>query len=273
MLTSPDEAPNVKVTSRSWITDSVVPFSEEEFLGMRIENPTSSVTTRTDQVPATPTRCRLAYGVRVRLFNGFAILLMTFGLFFSNAAQANEQVILALGDSLTAGYGLAEQESFPVQLQKALSGNGHAVRVINAGVSGDTSAGGLARLDWLLSEQPDIMILELGANDGLRALEPDQTRANLSKIIEKAKAADIPILLTGMLAPPNMGRDYGDAFNAIYPDLAEEYDVVFYPFFLDGVAGEPDLNQGDGMHPTAEGISIIVDRLLPYVEQTLEKKG
>lgn len=219
---------------------------------------------------------RLAYGVPFRLFNGFAVLLAaTILLLFGPAAHANEseKVILALGDSLTAGYGLSKQDSFPTQLETALSENGHKVRVINAGVSGDTSAGGLSRLDWLLSEKPDLLLLELGANDGLRALAPTETKTNLAKIIKKAKAANIPVLLAGMLAPPNMGRDYGADFNAIYPELAKQYDVVFYPFFLEGVAGDPTLNQGDGMHPTAEGVSIIVDRLLPYVERALQRKG
>ncbi|WP_259781162.1 arylesterase [Aestuariispira ectoiniformans] len=211
-----------------------------------------------------------------RLFNGFALFMLIAALAFPGASQAAEdgdKLILALGDSLTAGYGLPKDDSFPVQLQQALSDKGHKVRVVNAGVSGDTSAGGLSRLEWLLTEKPDLLLLELGANDGLRALAPDDTKTNLATIIEKAKAAEIPVLLTGMLAPPNMGRDYGQAFNAIYPDLAKKYDIVFYPFFLDGVAGDPSLNQGDGMHPTAEGVSIIVDRLLPFVEKALNRKG
>lgn len=239
-------------------------------------NPNLCGTTGPKAAPASAVRHSTAYGVHFRLFNGFALIAGLIALFLSttgHAENSDEKVILALGDSLTAGYGLAKDESLPVQLQKAMNGNGHPVRVINAGVSGDTSAGGLSRLDWLLTENPDLLLLELGANDGLRALAPAQTKANLSKIIEKAQSANVPVLLTGMLAPPNMGREYGNAFNAIYPALAEKYDVVFYPFFLDGVAGEPTLNQGDGMHPTAQGVSIIVDRLLPYVEKALKQKG
>lgn len=198
--------------------------------------------------------------------------LMVFGLAAlagMPGARAQEAVILALGDSLTAGYGLAKQDSFPAQLEKALRADGRQVRVINGGVSGDTSAGGLARMDWLLVENPDLIIVELGANDALRAIDPDRTRENLDNIVAKSKAKGAQVLLAGMLAPPNLGRDYGEEFNAIYPELAKKHDVPLYPFFLDGVAAEPQLNQPDGMHPTAEGIAVIVERILPHVTRAL----
>lgn len=200
------------------------------------------------------------------------IVGMAFGcLAFSGVAAAQDPVILALGDSLTAGYGLAKADSFPAQLERALRAQGHQVRVINGGVSGDTTAGGLARMDWLMVENPDLVIVELGANDALRAIDPAQTLENLDRIIAKSKAAGARVLLAGMLAPPNLGRDYAAQFNAIYPALTEKHGVPLYPFFLDGVAAEPQLNQSDGMHPTAEGISIIVQRIAPHVIQALSE--
>ncbi len=173
--------------------------------------------------------------------------------------------MLALGDSLTAGYGLAAEEAFPARLQMALRKQGLRVRVINAGVSGDTSAGGRARLDWSLADNPSAAIVELGANDALRGLDPDATRANLDAIISKLRKRGIAVLLAGMLAPPNLGPEYEARFNAIYPALATKHGVLFYPFFLDGVAARPELNQADGMHPTAAGVDIIVERMLPLV--------
>ncbi len=193
------------------------------------------------------------------------------GLASTAPAAAQDSVILALGDSLTAGYGLAKADSFPAQLETALRAQGHQVRVINGGVSGDTSAGGLARMDWLMVEEPDLIIVELGANDALRAIDPAQTLANLDRIVAKSQTAGARVLLAGMLAPPNLGREYATQFNAIYPTLADKYGVPLYPFFLDGVAAEPQLNQPDGMHPTAEGISVIVQRIAPYVTQTLSQ--
>ncbi len=198
---------------------------------------------------------------------GFGLFLV---LSMGNIAAAQTTTILALGDSLTAGYGLSKAESFPEKLEAALKEAGHDVRVINAGVSGDTSKGGLARVDWLFADKPDLMLLELGANDGLRGLPPADTKRNLAAIIEKAQAADVPVLLTGMLAPPNLGRDYGAEFDAVFPDLAEEYGTHFYPFFLDGVAAEPDLNLSDGMHPNGAGVDVIVARILPTVLEALD---
>ena len=150
--------------------------------------------------------------------------------------------VVVFGDSLSAGYGLAMGEGFTDQLGTALREDGMDVKVLNGGVSGDTTAGGLARLDWMLSDEPDAVIVELGANDGLRGLDPNQTQANLDAILNKLKQHDIPALLTGMLAPPNMGGEYGEDFNGLYPMLATRHDVVFYPFFLEGVAGNLELN-------------------------------
>jgi acyl-CoA thioesterase-1 len=153
-----------------------------------------------------------------------------------------------------------------------LKAKGIAARVINAGLSGDTSAGGLARLDWALEPKPDFAIIELGANDGLRGLDPAQTNANLDAILSKLKAKGVPALLAGMYAPPNMGPDYGQAFNALYPALAEKHGVAFYPFFLDGVAANASLNQPDGIHPNAKGVDIIVARILPHVLRLIGKQ-
>ncbi len=209
------------------------------------------------------------YGSLRCTINGLLIAMsLVFGTLGIGQASA-ETTILALGDSLTAGYGLSKAESFPNKLQAALNQAGHDVRVVNGGVSGDTSKGGLSRVDWLFADKPDLMILELGANDGLRGLPPSETRKNLAAIIEKAQAAGVKVLLTGMMAPPNLGREYSDEFNAVFPDLAAEYDTLFYPFFLDGVAADASLNQGDGMHPTGAGVDVIVTRILPIVEKAL----
>jgi len=179
------------------------------------------------------------------------------------------RVILALGDSLTAGYGLDQTKAFPVQLQAALRDAGHDVTVVNAGVSGDTSAGGRSRLEWLLSPDVDAVIVELGANDGLRGVDPAQTRENIDWILATLKAKGLPVLLTGMVAPPNLGQDYGREFNTLYPDLAQQYGALFDPFFLEGVAADPALNQPDGIHPNPEGVAIIVHRMLPKVIELL----
>ena len=187
------------------------------------------------------------------------------------AADAGEIRLLTLGDSLSAGYGLALGEGFSDQLGAALSGAGLDVVVLNGGVSGDTTAGGLARLDWMLSDAPDAVIVELGANDGLRGLDPDQTLANLDAILNELDERGIPVLLTGMLAPPNMGSEYGEDFNGLYVLLADRYDVVFYPFFLEGVAGKPALNQADAIHPNAEGVAEIIRRILPSVNELLAR--
>jgi acyl-CoA thioesterase-1 len=180
---------------------------------------------------------------------------------------------VALGDSLTAGYGLDAEASFPVRLEAALKARGHDVAVINAGVSGDTSRGGLERLDWAVPDGTDAVIVELGANDALRGIEPDVTRANLEGILERLAERDIAVLIAGMRAPPNLGEDYAAAFNAIYPDLARRFDVPLYPFFLEGVAAQGKLNQSDGMHPNEAGVEAIVERIIEPVEALIAAAG
>jgi acyl-CoA thioesterase-1 len=189
----------------------------------------------------------------------------------SVAAEGKPLTILAFGDSLVAGFGLGSRDAFTAKLEMALKVKGIEARVINAGLSGDTSAGGLARLDWALEPKPDFAIVELGANDGLRGLDPAQTRANLDAILGKLKAKGVPVLLAGMYAPPNMGPDYGKTFNALYPELAKKHGVAFYPFFLDGVAADASLNQPDGIHPNAKGVDVIVERILPHVLKLIGK--
>lgn len=179
--------------------------------------------------------------------------------------------IVALGDSLTAGYRLEPAEAFPVQLQAALKAKGYNVEVTNAGVSGDTAAAGLERFDWSVSEGTEAVIVELGANDALRGLDPKQTRTDLDAILTKLKARNLDVLFAGMLAPSNWGEAYRKSFDAIYPELAQSYGAVFYPFFLEGVVQNPKLNLDDGMHPTGEGIGIIVKRMLPKVEELITR--
>ncbi len=177
---------------------------------------------------------------------------------------------MAFGDSLTHGYGLPPGETFPEQLEVALRAEGLDVSVINAGNSGDTTAGGRARLDWALADNPDAVILELGANDGLRGLDPAATYDNLDAIVARFVEEDLEILIAGMLAPPNLGREYAAEFNAAYPRLAEKYNLALYPFFLDGVAAQPALNQSDGVHPNAQGVAEIVKRIKPHVIELLD---
>jgi acyl-CoA thioesterase-1 len=188
-------------------------------------------------------------------------------------AQAADRAlkIVAFGDSLTAGLGLPAGAAFPARLEAALKAKGHAVAIVNAGVSGDTASGGLGRLDWSVPDDTDAVILELGANDALRGVDPKITKAALDAILGKLDARHVPVLLAGMAAPRNMGADYASAFDAIYPTLASTHRVVFYPFFLQGVATDPKLNQGDGLHPTAAGVDVIVARILPGVEALIAR--
>ncbi len=174
-----------------------------------------------------------------------------------------------LGDSLTAGYGLPPGQAFPDQLQSALAAGGFDVKVVNAGVSGDTAEDALARYDWAVSPDTDALIVELGANDMLRGFPPEGTKTTLAAILDRAKAAHLPTLIAGMRAAPNLGAEYDRAFDAIYPALAKDYEAGLYPFFLDGVAGDPKLNQPDGLHPTPAGVTVIVQRILPAVEALL----
>jgi len=180
-------------------------------------------------------------------------------------AAAHVPVILDFGDSLTAGYGLAPDQAFPPRLQAALQRRGIETRVVNAGVSGDTTAGGLARLDWALADKPDLVILALGANDALRGIDPAAVRGNLDKMIRRIETTGAKVLLVGMLAPPNWGEEYKTEFDRIFPDLARTYGVPLYPFFLEGVAMKPELNQPDGLHPNERGVAVLVDRIAPFV--------
>jgi len=179
--------------------------------------------------------------------------------------------LVAFGDSLMAGYQLAGAAAFPVQLERALKSKGLAVEVANAGVSGDTSTAGLARLDWSVPDGTDAVLLELGANDMLRGIDPNITRDALGEIVSRLKARKIEVLLCGMLAAPNLGPDYARSFNAIYPKLAAQNDLLFYPFFLDGIVDNPKLKLGDGLHPTGEGVARIVSGILPKVEELIAR--
>ena len=189
----------------------------------------------------------------------------------SHESKANDKPVkmVVLGDSLSAGLGLAVASAFPARLQKALKDRGIDVDMINAGVSGDTSSGGRDRLDWSIPEGTQAVIVELGANDALRGIDPKITRAALTDIVSRLKGRGVAVMLCGMLAPPNYGSDYADRFNSIYPDLAKAFDVPLYPFFLAGVAADAKLNQADGIHPSAEGVDIIVKIMLPTVETFL----
>lgn len=189
------------------------------------------------------------------------------------AAPVNAQPIkiVAFGDSLIAGFGLKANDAFPAQLEIALKKRGYDVEIANAGVSGDTSAGGLSRLDWSIQDGTQAVILVLGANDMLRGMEPELARKNIGEVIARLKARRIEVLLAGMRAAPNLGADYAARFNPIYEELAKEHDILIYPFFLDGVAGERDLNMSDGIHPTPKGVSLVVERILPSVESLIER--
>ena len=201
----------------------------------------------------------------LKLFAALTLLLLTV-----SGAAAAPQTILALGDSLTAGLGLGAADAFPARLEAALKAKGHDVKVINAGVSGDTAADGAARLDWALGEPVSAVIVELGANDALRGLPVAQAEQALDQLLTALEQKKLPALLTGMKAPPNMGAEYQQAFDGMYQRLAAKHPgVLVYPFFLDGVAADPKLNQGDGMHPNPAGVEVIVARMLPSVEQLL----
>lgn len=184
----------------------------------------------------------------------------------TTAAEGKQMRLVVLGDSLVAGYDLSQEDAFPSQLEQVLHDRGYDVQVINAGVSGDTSTGGLSRLKWAVGDGTDLVIVELGANDALRGVPPGNTETALRTIITRLQEQGIAVLLAGMRAPPNMGPDFEAEFNAIYPKLARELEVPLYPFFLDGVAANPDLNLDDGMHPNAQGVAEIVERIRPMVE-------
>jgi acyl-CoA thioesterase-1 len=197
------------------------------------------------------------------------ILVLMVALMTAAPALAQPVKVVVLGDSLSAGLGLSAADAFPAKLQKALKAKGIDVAIMNAGVSGDTASGGRDRLDWSVPNGTEAVIVELGANDALRGTDPAITRSALSDIVSRLKARGVAVLLLGMLAPPNYGSDYAARFNTIYPDLSKSLGVPLYPFFLDGVAADPKLNQADGIHPTAEGVDIIVKKILPTVEAFL----
>lgn len=199
----------------------------------------------------------------------FHVLVMISLLFGPAVAQQKEVQLVGFGDSLMAGYQLAPNESYPAQLEATLKANGHKVVVANAGVSGDTTAAGLSRVDWSVPDGTDGVILELGANDALRGIPPEQTEKNLDAIIARLKEREIPVLLVGMMAPPNMGSQYSTRYNDIYPRLAEKHGLPLYPFFLDGVVAVAGTQLEDGMHPSARGVAIMVERSLPVIESFL----
>ncbi len=205
----------------------------------------------------------------------FFLLVLLAGMVFSaimpSAAQNLPPKIVVLGDSLSAGYNLPPGEGFPEQLQKNLSAKNIKVEIVGAGVSGDTTTGGLARLDWSVGDDVDGVLLELGANDAMRGVPVKKARANLDAMLTRLKARNIAVLLIGMRAPPNMGEDYQNSFDAIYPALAKKHNVPLYPFFLDGVAANPALNLADGIHPNQKGIAIIIERISPIVERFIEQ--
>ncbi len=200
-----------------------------------------------------------------------AFMLATLAVAPLAAARAEPVQIVGFGDSLMAGYGLNPGEAFPEKLQAALRAKGHDVVIANAGVSGDTSSGALSRLDWSIPDGTQLVILEIGANDMLRGVDPELVGQNLDKMLARLRERKIPVLLAGMIAAPNLGHAYGEAFGTIYPRLAEKYGAALYPFFLDGVAADKTLLLEDGMHPNAGGVDRIVERILPAVEEAIAK--
>jgi acyl-CoA thioesterase-1 len=218
------------------------------------------------------------YVARIWLVNAlvaFCLSLTVFGPGQALAATGNQSAnapkIFILGDSLTAGWGVENGESLPAQLEARLKARGHKVRVVNGGVSGDTTAGGKARIGWALKDKPDAVIVALGGNDALRGISPQATRRNLDAILTRVKQAGLPVLLAGYMSPRNLGPEYIAEFEAVYPELAKKHDVLFYPFILDGVAMDPALNQGDGIHPNAKGVARMVDGLVPIVEKLIAR--
>lgn len=205
--------------------------------------------------------------------HGIFIALAVAALSFVRLASAAPLALVGFGDSLMAGYQLAADEAFPAQLEKALKARGLDVTIANAGVSGDTTSGGLARIDWSVPEGTKGVILELGANDALRGIPPEQTEQNLDRMVSGLKNREIAVLLVGMLAPPNMGEDYANRFNGIYARIAEKHGIKLYPFFLDGVVTDAALQLQDGMHPNGKGVGVMVERMLPTVEAFAKSLG
>jgi acyl-CoA thioesterase-1 len=214
----------------------------------------------------------MPYGAIAAAFNGplVAACVAVFLLLGTVSAQAEPLRIAMLGDSLTAGYGLPPQEALPVKLEKALKAAGRDVAIANHGVSGDTSAGGLSRLDWMMADKPKLVLVALGGNDALRGIDPAETERNLDAIITKLKAEGTAVMLFGMAAPRNFGPEYTKAFDGLYPRLAEKHKISLYPFLLDGVAMDRDLNQADGIHPNIKGVDVLVSRIAPAVTKTID---
>lgn len=217
-------------------------------------------------LPSNPTPANMVFGV---LLCNWLIAAFAVGA-FAQATPAPVRIVV-LGDSLVAGFQLKTSDAFPAQLERALRAKGHAVEVINAGVSGDTTAAGLERLRWAVPERTDAVVLELGANDALRGLDAARARANLEKIITTLKAGGAEVMLAGMIAPRNLGEEYMRVFNGMYPELAQKHGLILYPFFLDGVALNGDLNLGDGLHPNPQGVAEITKRILPTVEELIAR--
>jgi acyl-CoA thioesterase-1 len=213
-------------------------------------------------------RFAFAYGRFAALVN--SLLLVILLVSGSANAQSAPIKIAVLGDSLAAGYGVTPEQAFPARLEALLKARGRKVTILNQGVSGDTTAGGLDRVDWMLADKPDIVLVELGGNDALRGLDPATTEKNLAAIVEKLQAAHVTVWLAGMMAPRNLGSDYVTAFDGLYKRIADKYKVPLYPFILDGVAQDPALNQADGLHPNPKGAQIVADRLLPFVTKNLD---
>lgn len=209
--------------------------------------------------------------MRSKLYQTLVVVFLAAICGTSASVSAAPVKLVVLGDSLSAGYRLPPDQAFPVQLQAALKEKGHDVDVVNAGVSGDTTTGGLSRLDWSVGPDTNAVIVELGANDALRGLPPETTRENLDQIVRRLKKRGIAVLVAGMLAPRNLGEDYAARFDPIFRDIAKEHDALFYPFFLEGVAMKPELNLADGMHPTGEGVSVIVRNVLPKTEELIKR--
>jgi acyl-CoA thioesterase-1 len=182
-----------------------------------------------------------------------------------------EGIIVAMGDSLTEGLGVEEEQAFPAQLQEKLQAQGYRYKVINAGISGETSSGARSRLNWVLTLKPDIVILETGANDGLRGLDPELMRKNIRHLVEEFNTHQVIVLLAGMKIIANLGREYTEAFASVYPQIASNHEIILIPFILDGVAGQPRFNQSDGIHPTAEGYTVVVENIYPYVLEAIKK--
>ena len=214
------------------------------------------------------------YGGFAAMVNSRIAALLALLLCFSAAPGLQAQIapikLAVLGDSLAAGYGVKPDQAIPARLEAALKAGGRNVSVINHGVSGDTTAGGVERIDWMLADKPDIVLVELGANDALRGSDPAGTERNLDAIITKLKAAGVTVWLAGMLAPRNFGPEYATQFDGLYKRLADKHGVPLYPFFLDGVAQEPALNQADGIHPNPKGVDIVVERILPFITKNLD---